>query len=123
MAAKVLIKDVIEEFDLEIVSGEEGINRPITVSDISRPGLEMAGYFNYYPAERVQLLGKTELSFAERLSDEDRANRLSKLCSDTTPGIIITRNMEVPPQLMEASEELAVPVLRSKHKTSLFRVD
>ncbi|CAI9385645.1 HPr(Ser) kinase/phosphatase [Niallia sp. Sow4_A1] len=120
MAAKVLIKDVIEEFDLEIVSGEEGINRPITVSDISRPGLEMAGYFNYYPAERVQLLGKTELTFAQRLSDEDRANRLTKLCSDTTPGIIITRNMEVPPQLIEASEELAVPVLRSKHKTSLF---
>ncbi|KAB7665789.1 HPr(Ser) kinase/phosphatase [Bacillus sp. B1-b2] len=118
--AKVLIKDVIEEFELEIISGEEGINRPITVSDISRPGLEMAGYFNFYPAERVQVLGKTELTFAERLTDEDRKERLYKLCSDTTPGIIITRNMEVPAELLEASEELAVPVLRAKHKTSLF---
>lgn len=60
---KVRTKDILEKFKLELVSGEEGINRPITTSDISRPGIEMAGYFEFYPAERIQLLGKTELSF------------------------------------------------------------
>lgn len=118
--AKVLIKEVMEEFDLELISGEEGINRPITVSDISRPGLELAGYFDYYPAERVQLLGKTELTFAEKLSEEERETRLTRLCNDITPGIIITRNKEVPAELIEASERNAVPVMRSKQKTSLF---
>ncbi|MFT8323098.1 MAG: HPr(Ser) kinase/phosphatase [Bacillus sp. (in: firmicutes)] len=118
--AKVLIKDVIEEFDLELISGEEGINRPISLSDISRPGLEMAGYFNYYPAERVQLLGKTELSFVSRLDEVERKSRLTKLCRDITPGVIITRNMEVPAELIEASEQYSVPVMRSKQKTSLF---
>ncbi len=38
----------MEQFHLELVSGEEGINRPITISDLSRPGIEMAGYFIYY---------------------------------------------------------------------------
>lgn len=118
--AKVLIKDVIKEFDLEIISGEEGIDRPITVSDISRPGLEMAGYFNYYPAERIQLLGKTELSFAAKMIDLEKKERLGRLCSDLTPGIIVTRGMEIPNELIEASEAKTVPLMRSKQKTSLF---
>ncbi|MCA1040414.1 HPr(Ser) kinase/phosphatase [Bacillus infantis] len=118
--AKVRTKDIIEKFNLELISGEEGINRPITTSDISRPGLEMAGFFDYYPAERIQLIGKTEMSFAEKLSDADRQNRMESLCTDITPGIIITRDMEVPEGLIEASEREAVPVMRSKQKTTRF---
>lgn len=55
--AKVRVADIIEHFNLELISGEEGIHRPITTSDISRPGLEMTGFFDYYPADRIQLLG------------------------------------------------------------------
>jgi HPr kinase/phosphorylase len=115
---KVRTKDIIKKFDLELVSGEEGINRPITTTDISRPGLEIAGYFEYYPAERLQLLGKTELSFFEKLDPRDRASRMEKLCTDITPGIIVTRDMEVPVELIEAAERESVPVMRSKQKTT-----
>lgn len=118
--AKVRTKDVIEKFGLELLSGEEGINRPIVTSDISRPGLELAGYFDYFPAERIQLLGKTELSFAEKLNDEEREVRLEMLCSDITPAIIITRELEVPEELLEAAEREAVPILRTKQKTTRF---
>lgn len=71
---KVRTKDIIEKFKLELISGEEGIDRPISTSDISRPGIEMAGYFTYYPAERIQLLGKTELSFFKQLDDEQKSS-------------------------------------------------
>ncbi|MEW8987069.1 MAG: HPr(Ser) kinase/phosphatase [Bacillus sp. (in: firmicutes)] len=118
--AKVRTKDVIEKFGLELLSGEEGINRPIVTSDISRPGLELAGDFDYFPAERIQLLGKTELSFAEKLNDEEREARLEMLCSDITPAIIITRELEVPEELLEAAEREAVPILRTKKKTTRF---
>ncbi|WML30085.1 HPr(Ser) kinase/phosphatase [Neobacillus sp. OS1-32] len=117
---KVRTKDILEKFNLELISGEEGINRPITMSDISRPGIEMAGYFEYYPAERVQLLGKTELSFYSGLSSRDKASRMERLCTDITPGIIVTRGLEVPPELIEASEREAVPVLRTNMKTTRF---
>lgn len=63
--SKVRTKDIIEKFQLELISGEEGISRPIITSDLSRPGLEMAGYFTYYPKERIQLLGRTELTFLQ----------------------------------------------------------
>ncbi|MFT9600230.1 HPr(Ser) kinase/phosphatase [Mesobacillus sp.] len=115
---KVRTKDLIKKFDMELISGEEGINRPITTTDISRPGLEIAGYFEYYPAERLQLLGKTELTFFEKLNPRDRAERMEKLCTDITPGIIVTRDMEVPVELVEAAERESVPLLRSKQKTT-----
>ncbi len=118
--AKVRTKDIIEKFELELISGEEGINRPITMSDISRPGIEIAGFFDYYPAERVQLLGKTELIFAEKLSPTERAIRMEKLCTDVTPGIIVTRELDVPEELIEACEREAVPLMRSRQKTTRF---
>lgn len=116
--ANVRTKDIIEKFNLELISGEEGVNRPITISDISRPGIEIAGYFTYYPAERVQLLGKTELSFFQQLDSEDKKIRMEQICTDITPAIIVSREMEVPPELIEASERESVPVLRSSMKTT-----
>ncbi|TCJ06437.1 HPr(Ser) kinase/phosphatase [Cytobacillus praedii] len=118
--AKVCTKDIIEKFDLELISGEEGINRPIVTSDLSRPGIELAGYFNFYPAERIQLIGKTELTFTERLNDMDRQDRFERLCTDITPAIIISRGMEVPNDLLVASERESVPLLRTRQKTTRF---
>ncbi|MGD6968437.1 HPr(Ser) kinase/phosphatase [Rossellomorea vietnamensis] len=118
--AKVRAKDIVEKFKLELVSGEEGLHRPIVTTDISRPGLEMAGYFDYYPAERIQLLGKTELSFLEKLDDIQRKSRMDQLCTDITPGIIISRDMEIPQELIDASNRSDVPVMRTPLKTTGF---
>ena len=117
---KVKTVDLIEEFQLELISGEEGINRPITVSDLSRPGLEIAGYFDYYPADRVQILGMTELTFFSRLDPDVRASRMERLCSDITPCIIVTRGIDIPQELITAAERVSVPVLRSSMKTTRF---
>lgn len=117
---QVIAKDVMEKFNLELVSGEAGVGRYITTSDISRPGLEMAGYFTHYPADRVQLLGKTELSFFEMLPEKEKRNRMKQLCSDETPAIIISRDLDVPQELIDASNENHVPVLVTKLTTTRF---
>ena len=108
----------MEKFHLQMVSGEEGINRPISTSDLSRPGIEIAGFFEYYPAERTQLLGKTELTFFNKLGPDERKHRMDMLCTDITPCIIITRNQDIPPELIEASNRQSVPVLLSPMKTT-----
>ena len=77
---QVTVKQVMEMFGLKLVSGEEGIGRHIAISDISRPGLEMAGYFTHYPANRIQLLGKTELSFFAMLKPEETSPLSAKCC-------------------------------------------
>ncbi len=115
---KVRTKDLIEQFQLELVSGEEGIHRPIDTSDLSRPGIEMAGFFTYYPADRVQLLGKTELTFFDTLTTEQKQERMKALCTEETPCIIVTRNQDVPDELLQASRETGVPLLRSAQTTT-----
>lgn len=115
---KVRARDLIEQFQLQLVSGEEGVNRPIQTSDLSRPGIEMAGFFTYYPATRVQLLGKTELTFFHTLSPEQRIERMKALCTPETPCIIVTRGQEAPEELIAASRQANVPILLSSLKTT-----
>ena len=56
-------KSLVDRFELDLIVGEAGLNKQIKNTDISRPGLEMAGYFSHYASDRIQLLGTTELSF------------------------------------------------------------
>ncbi|WP_155590088.1 HPr(Ser) kinase/phosphatase [Lysinibacillus cavernae] len=116
----VLTRDVMEKFKLELLAGEEGIGRTIVTSDISRPGLEMAGYFTHYPANRVQLLGKTELSFFEMLPVDVKLERMRLLCSQDTPAIIISRDLEIPEELLQAANEKHVPVFKTHMTTTKF---
>lgn len=116
----VTVKDVQEKLFLELCTGGMGIEREIHTSDISRPGLEMAGYFNYYLADRVQLLGKTELSFFANLTEVERIDRMTRLCSKTTPAIIVAHEMEVPIELIEAAESRGIPVLKTDIPTTRF---
>lgn len=116
----VSVKDVMEKFNLTLVSGEEGIGRYIGTSDISRPGLEMAGYFTHYPADRIQLLGKSEISFFEMLEERVKKERMLKLCAPDTPAIVVSRDMHVPTALIDASNQNQVPVLTTTMTTTRF---
>jgi HPr kinase/phosphorylase len=106
---------------MEIVSGETGLRRVISVADLYRPGLELAGYFNFHPRERIQLLGKTELTFYQTLSKEEKLDRIGKLLSShETPCICITRGLDVPEELVEESDRRGIPVLRSQVTTTIL---
>lgn len=118
--AHVTAKDLLDQFPLTLVSGEEGIGRHISIIDISRPGLEMAGYFTHYPSSRIQLLGKTELSFFELLEPNEKRERMLKLCASETPAIIVAHNHEVPEELLAASHEKSVPVFTTHVPTTRF---
>ena len=120
MMTHVTTKDIKDQFNLTLVSGEEGIGRHISLSDISRPGIEIAGYFTHYPSDRIQLLGKTEISFLGLLEPEEKQDRMMKLCALDTPVIIIAHDMEVPEELIFASNEKSVPVLTTKMPTTRF---
>lgn len=116
----VTVEDVQNRFGLEIVAGGAGIERNIFTSDISRPGLEMAGYFDFYPATRIQLLGKTELSFFNKLNEAERRNRMDRLCTTETPAFILAHNIECPTELREFAEERGIPVFQTEHPTTRF---
>lgn len=113
-------EDIIKHFDLELVSGEEGIHKVITTTDLSRPGLELSGFFDFYPAERLQILGRTEISFIEQLTEGQRKERIEVLCNATTPGVIVTRGLDAPKELIEASSKYSVPIMKTTMKSTRF---
>ncbi|WP_414044739.1 HPr(Ser) kinase/phosphatase [Macrococcus equi] len=110
--------ELIEKFDLEIIAGNVAIEIPIINTNISRPGLEMAGFFSHYSSDRIQVLGTTEMSFFETLSKEDRAERMQKLCRKETPCIILTRNIVAPEELIDACNRKGTPLLSSSDVTT-----
>ncbi|MBO1911640.1 HPr(Ser) kinase/phosphatase, partial [Microvirga sp. 3-52] len=109
-----------ERLGLNICAGDGGLDRKIYKSDISRPGLEMAGFFNFYPADRVQLLGKTELAFFSKLEPEERVDRMEKLCSSITPAIVVAHGVEVPEELLVAANDAQIPVFNTSTATTRF---
>lgn len=119
MTETVKVRELVEALKLEIVSGgEEALNRDITTADISRPGLELTGYFNYYSHNRLQLFGSKEVTFSHRMMPEERLMVLRRLCADDTPAFVISRGMQVSDEMIQASEENKIAVLRSKVSTS-----
>ncbi|PAV27768.1 HPr kinase/phosphorylase [Virgibacillus profundi] len=118
MMALVRTKDLLDNFNLTLVAGKDGIHREIITSDISRPGIEMTGYFKYYPKERLQLIGKTEMAYFLDLTEEQQRIRVEQLCTDITPGIVVSRGMDIPEVMIEAANQSGVPILRSPRKTT-----
>jgi HPr kinase/phosphorylase len=120
MSKKVTLEKLIQEFRLEVIYGWDQLDRAVTVADLYRPGLELAGFFTYHPVERLQLLGKTELSFIEGLTKQKREERLERLCHSEIPCFIVTRQLEVPVELIQASKKKKVPILRTSMATTKF---
>ncbi|MBN2981475.1 HPr(Ser) kinase/phosphatase [Cohnella algarum] len=120
MAKKVRVSELVQQFQLEVVAGVDGLRRTIETDDLNRPGLEMAGYYDYYPVDRAQILGKTELAFLETLTSDERRERLERICADETPCIIITRGIEAPEELVGVANERNFPVLRSGMATTIL---
>ena len=102
------------QLQLTLVAGKNGLGRMIKWPEINRPGLALAGYFDYFPWRRVQVLGKVEVTYLRSLSSQVlRARIREMLGKKSVPCIIITRRYRVPQELLEEADLLDVPVFRS----------
>src|SRR5699024_12761087 len=98
-----LVKDLVEEFNLKIWGGNTGLENEIPSFDLSQPGVEIAGYFSHYSSDRGQILGMTEISFFERvLSEPEREDRPKRICRKETLCSFVTRSQQPPPELIRA---------------------
>ncbi|WP_105957068.1 HPr(Ser) kinase/phosphatase [Apilactobacillus quenuiae] len=118
MTYNVSVADLVENTHLDIFYGKDYLDRPITTSDISRPGLELTGYFNYYPAKRIQLLGITETSYAKGMNSADLYKVMKEMCHPETPAFVISTQLDPPDELIRAAKNKHIPILGSKLTTS-----
>ena len=115
----VKVKDLIEKVRLRIVYGSDDLlDKEISTSDISRPGLEMTGYFDYYTPERIQLIGMKEWSYLMKMTSHNRHQVLLKMFQPETPVVIVARNLEIPEEMRRAAEEKQIAILTNRTSTS-----
>lgn len=115
----VTVKELVETMPyIDFVSGEEYTDRRIEVMDLSRPALELTGYFDFYPKKRLQLFGATEISFLEQLKPEERVAIFERMCQPETPAFIVSRGQEIPEELISVAIANEIPVLISNRATT-----
>lgn len=112
----VKLKDVVEKFGVEVVN--KGINYDeeiLTITDVNRPGLQLAGFYGYFDARRLQIIGQAEHTYLEGFSSEERADRFDELFKYSIPALVISRNLEVFPECLEMAKEHGRTLLRTEH--------
>lgn len=102
-----------DKLKLKLIAGEAGFDRLITVAEINRPGLALAGYFKYFASQRVQVIGKVEMTYLETLSSSQCKKQIIKLLEEKIPCCIVARNYVPPKELIKEADKRSVPVFRS----------
>ncbi len=118
---KLKFSKVIDEFKLEVIylpDLPENIN--IVCPRINRPGLQIAGFYDYYEKERIQIIGKMESEYLIKLPDETRIKRIDEFFATKPAGVIVTSEIEISDSTVESAEKYGVPLLKTKDRTSEF---
>lgn len=118
---KIPLTKIIEEFDLEKIYEPSDLESvKVRSTDVNRPGLQMVGFFDYFDHNRIQVMGKVEFNYLEQFASDKRTEKIEQLISQKIPVLIITRGLQIFPEMIELAEKYNVPLLRSETSTSSF---
>ncbi|MBE6952359.1 MAG: HPr(Ser) kinase/phosphatase [Ruminococcaceae bacterium] len=110
---------LIDEFSFIVENAPEGYRDVLVYADdINRCGLQLAGFYDFFDSERLQMIGKVETTFLSRFTPERRRSTFERLFETHIPALIITRDIQPFEECMEMARKYNVPILRTKEDTS-----
>ena len=115
-----LVESTQAMLQLEHIPETNGLDRIVENPDVSSPGLAVAGYVERFPAQRLQVLGETEIMYLRSLPEEQRRRQLATFFSFPMPCLFITKGQMPGPDLIQLASEAGVAVIRSQLKTNEF---
>lgn len=108
-----------DDLKLELLAGVEGLQRPIRVSEVNRPGLAFAGYFEHFPQERIQIIGLGEHTYLNSLTADRQREVFETFFSfSSIPCCILARGLEPLPEMLRFQQKYKVPLLRTSLTTT-----
>lgn len=116
----VSISQLISDLNLEVVYMPKDKEYYVESEDVNRTGLPLAGYFEYFPYERIQIIGRTEYTYFQNISKEKRESILEKFFSYEIPVLIVTRGLDVDKDIIEKAKKYNRVVLSSNCNTTRF---
>ncbi len=115
---KVSLEKVVQELQFEVIYEPSPLKDIfLTSSNVTRPGIELTGFLEFYAPDRLMLLGNTEYAYLKRFGSEQRTYVLNNILQRKPPAVIIARNLEVLDEIMKVAKICKVPVLRTEEST------
>ena len=122
--AKVKFSKIIENYNLKNYIPEIDTNKiMITIPEVNRPALQLAGFFNHFDKERVQIIGNVEWAYISEMTHEKRIEMYNMLMTSGIPCLVICQGIEPDEDLIEVGRKNGVPVLSTDMTTSSFYAD
>lgn len=110
---------IAKEFDLQVAfASTDYPSIRLTVADVARPGLQLAGYFDHFEPMRLQVLGNVETSYLEKLTEQERTVVFDRLFAYKFPALVIARNIQPGAECIAMAKKHNITVLRSSETTS-----
>ncbi|HOQ13345.1 MAG TPA: HPr kinase/phosphorylase, partial [Spirochaetota bacterium] len=108
------------DLQLRLIAGEGGLDKEIKFGEINRPGLALAGFFDYFAYDRIQIFGQGETAYMSQISYEEKLRRYSEFFSYDVLCCIFTHEFIPDKLFLEFAEKKNVPVFLSKRSTTRF---
>lgn len=119
----VSLSSMIEKMSLENLTPDIELSSiKISQPDVNRPALQLAGFFDHFDSQRVQVIGYVENAYVQR-NKEIGFENLSRLMDYKVPCIVFSRSIEVSDRVIKIATEKAIPILRTSKTTSSFMAE
>ncbi len=120
----VSVKKIVEKMNLKVLNPEVDIrNRKVTTAEVNRPALQLTGYFDDFERSRIEIIGRVEHTYVQRLSREQRLDVYEKFLSYHVPCVIFSRDLEPDLDFLRIATENDTPVLSTDYGTSAFMAE
>ena len=124
MAYTVELTKVIEKMNLEVLTPDVNIEEiNVSQTDVNRPALQLAGFFDYFDSNRIQVIGQIEYTYMEKMEKDHGVAMMEKIMESKVPCIVFCRNLEVEPDVLSLATKYGVPILRTAKTTSSFMAE
>ncbi len=115
-----LFEDRQESLHLEVLNSGISLDRAVTDSDVSSPGIALSGYTQRFAEGRMQVFGETEISYLESLNDDELRERVGGVFRFDIPAAFVTKGLSFSQVFLDLATEHGIPIFRSKLSTKEF---
>ena len=117
----VLLTKIINNFNLETIYAPENIGAiSLTRAEIHRPALPLTGFFDYFDPLRMQIIGLAEHVYLSKLDESLRYERIRAFMEREPVCIVLARDIDPFPEMIDMSKEFSIPLLRTTVSTNSF---
>jgi len=113
LSAEKLGQDRDHHLELTLVAGQKGLGKQITRSQVQKMGLALTGFTKFIDPERIQIIGNTEMAYFRTLPPSKQHEVIERICDLDMACVVVTRNLEIPEELLKKAEERGIPLFRT----------